>query len=73
MSSTTCPRPPTLTYSFADIGKRRNRTTQSCLNCHTSKRMVGSVFILRCIALMVYILYSVIASVLVVAALNSAW
>ncbi|EIW82914.1 hypothetical protein CONPUDRAFT_71584 [Coniophora puteana RWD-64-598 SS2] len=22
--------------------RRRNRTTQSCLNCHTSKRMVGS-------------------------------
>lgn len=22
-------------------GKRRNRMTQSCLNCHTSKRMVS--------------------------------
>lgn len=25
-------------------GKRRNRTTQSCLNCHTSKRMVMLIF-----------------------------
>ncbi len=31
-------------------GKRRNRPTQSCLNCHTSKRMVGIPLLAVCIA-----------------------
>ena len=36
----------TSAYEFSlDIDhrkRRRNRTTQSCLNCHTSKRKVGT-------------------------------
>ena len=33
---------PPSPHSLRPIGRRRNRTTQSCLNCHTSKRKVCS-------------------------------
>lgn len=52
-----------------DAGKRRNRTTQSCLNCHTSKRMVSTMLTSLC-SFHSYISFSATGNALADAALN---
>jgi hypothetical protein len=53
--------------------RRRNRTTQSCLNCHTSKRKVRTPRPPFIPSSPHFPSYSVIASALVSVASNSAW
>lgn len=54
--SPTCAPSPSVfaSRSPSRSGKRRNRPTQSCLNCHTSKRMVSlsSIPIHRCLLIL---------------------
>lgn len=58
-SSTSNPAPP------GDHRKRRrNRTTQSCLNCHASKRMVTSALSLKFIPSIFITFHSAIVNVL---------